>query len=197
MGFGIGSAISSAVGGASSIFGGAFSQKQQYKYNKAERLKGPGWDVKGLRDAGLNPILAAQKSGPTQGVGGFSVSPVDIAGQMDKISSSSAKDADAKIKKAQSESARSQANIDRQREFWQTEMYNFMQKNKGLLLPISASSAAGFTPRDAKDAAATSFLLNVSDHGNNKVDIVPTSAKGASEVRKKSHKMNKHSRLAW
>lgn len=89
-------AVSAGIGALSSVFGGSISQKQQYGYTKKERLKGPGWDVQGLRDAGLNPILAAQKSGPAYGVGGFAVSPADIAGQMEKISSSSAKDAQRK-----------------------------------------------------------------------------------------------------
>ncbi|AXL14444.1 DNA pilot protein [Microviridae sp.] len=108
----LGSIASAGFNALSSAAGGAFSQKQQYGYTKKERLKGPGWDVQGLRDAGLNPILAAQKSGPAHGVGGFAVSPADIAGQMEKISSSSAKDADASLKKESRRLVKEQQNTE-------------------------------------------------------------------------------------
>lgn len=94
-------AASAAAGlsSATSAAGGLFSQKQQYGFNKQQRLKGPGWDVKGLRSAGLNPILAATKGHAPSTVGGFQVSPMDIAQSMERHSSSSAKGAEAELKK--------------------------------------------------------------------------------------------------
>lgn len=99
MGFGaiVGGIASSAVGAAGEYFAGRDSQKRQFKLNRRERLEGPGWDVRGLRNAGLNPILAYGKGHSSSGVGGFSVRPHDIAGQVEKFSASSAKDAQKEV----------------------------------------------------------------------------------------------------
>lgn len=101
------SASSSALGFASSYYG----REHAYGLNKQARIKGPSWDVEGLRRAGLNPVLAARGSGA-----GFSSSPLsspasDIARSMESISSSSAKDADAKLKKEQAEATKASKDL--------------------------------------------------------------------------------------
>lgn len=88
---GLGSMISGAVGGllgaGASAAAGMISAKQQYKYAKKWAQKGPGYNVQGLRDAGLNPILAAKNPA---GGGGPNIGPIaapDPAGDVSKLSS--------------------------------------------------------------------------------------------------------------
>lgn len=90
------SAASSAASTAFNIGPGLISQKQQYGYQKQWARKSPGYHVRGLKDAGLNPVLAAGSFGSGSGgnVSGFSASAPDIARSMSNISS-------AKLNKAQ------------------------------------------------------------------------------------------------
>lgn len=97
MGFGsfLGSVASGGASSAASVIGGLVSQKQQYGYQKQWAKKGPGYQMQGLRDAGLNPILATGSfGGSNSGVSGFNTSAPDVARSLSSISS-------AKLNKAQ------------------------------------------------------------------------------------------------
>lgn len=209
MALGIGSALalgaaSSALSSAGQIGGGLISNKQQYEYSKEARLKGPGWDVKGLRDAGLNPILAAAKFGGATGgspVSGFSVSPSDIAGSTEKFMSSSAKKSETTLKDAQTsvaqfnaDSAKALAEIDKMREDWEREKYAFMHEFKDDFLPIAASSASGYSPRNAVEAAGISAFLSTSKKINDDLNkSKPHKDKPQTWYRKKGYTRGKKS----
>lgn len=120
---GFGSIISKAAGVLSSAgsaglslglpaVGQYASNKMGYRFNKKTALHSPSWEVEGLRKAGLNPILAAAKFGGSAAQ--FSnASALDLAGSMEKMSSSSAKKATINLTNASADRERSQVSINK------------------------------------------------------------------------------------
>jgi hypothetical protein len=82
-----GSGASSALGYA----GGYFARRDQYALNKKARIKGPGWDVTGLRKAGLNPVLAVPSAGTGFSASAASGNAADIARSIDAVSAAGLK----------------------------------------------------------------------------------------------------------
>lgn len=114
--------VGSALAGAASS---AFSQAQQYRYQKRWALRGPGYQMQGLRDAGLNPILAAGSIGGGAGGGQVSpISPPDVAGGVSSALQARYLASQSKFADAQTQTETTKQNLNSAaatREAWQAE----------------------------------------------------------------------------
>lgn len=158
---------SSLIGAGMSSAQGYLSQRSQYNFGKKETIHRPSWEVEGLKRAGLNPILAATGGwrGSSSGVSGFAPNPSDVARSVEALSSSSAKSTQSDVNEELEELTSAKAEIEKMRKDWEQIKFDYMKKNQDVLLPVAASSEAGYTPHSAKDAALTSAVLST----NNKI----------------------------
>lgn len=158
------STIAGGLGLGAGAASAAYSAKQQYKYAKRMALNSPGWNVQGLKDAGLNPILAANPAGgsPSAGMPSVDMSLPSVAASSAK-SAAEKKLADANTDIANNNAITSAANaadaMNRMR--WNEKTYNYMQsENDGFLLKMSALKNAGYSPKDLGEAGVLNILMN-------------------------------------
>ena len=106
----LGKAFSSAAAGIGlGAASTALNAKLQYRYAKKYALNSPSWQMAGLKDAGLNPILAAAKFGGSNNA--MPIQAMDLAGSGEKMSSSTAKAATTDLTKQQKKNAEIQKDI--------------------------------------------------------------------------------------
>jgi len=153
--------LSGLGGGMFGAASAAANAKLQYKYAKRMALKSPSWNRKGLKAAGLNPILAANPSGGSPSAGMPSGQAPDIAGSASKM-------ADVGVKQEQEKVARNQADItaamaaqERNRMNWSNMTHNFLrnQPKDGFLIRMAAANAAGVPTKDLGEAGVLHMLL--------------------------------------
>ena len=158
MGF-LKSAVSSIASTALGAAGGAFSAKQQYKYQKKAMQKRHQWEVTDLRKAGLNPILSAGGQPP---IGNITAphSSVDVAG--DQV-----KNQTRKLISSQARTAKSEANIKSMEERIKAWEYNLLgtQAGQSAILPLRILSSAGLNIKNPAIAASALAFFKALNEG--------------------------------
>ena len=174
---GIGSSIfGTALGAASGLATSELQAKTQYRYAKRMAQNAPGWNMEGLRRAGLNPILAANPAGGSPSAG---MPSPDMS--LPSVAASSAKSAaekrlvDQNLIIAENNAITSGANAADalQRMRWNEKTYNYMQENPEFLLKMSSLEKSGYKPKDLGEAVLLNSLMN------------PSNAKRVRELMKK------------
>lgn len=160
---GFGSAFGSALGGLSSaagsgmaaaapLLGQYFGNKLNYRFAKKTAIHGPSWQVKGLRRAGLNPILAVSSGfKPNQ----MSSSSIDPTAAISNISSSKQARQQTRLLTDQTRIASAKAKRE--------EMINDVWKSsvgRTHIVPMAAASAAGVKAKSVADAVLLPSLIN-------------------------------------
>ncbi len=179
-------ALSSGGSSALGIGTGMINQRQQYGYNKKQRYYGPGWDVSGLRRAGLNPILAAGATGSSPGVAPIGPGS-DVSSSAKNLADTFLKNKQRQIAAHTATSAKSQAIIDQRRAMFASKKFDYLNTSNAekILLPVAAANEAGLSINSAKNAAIVSGVLNATSKSSksSKTHSSPRPEKGQKRSR--------------